>query len=184
MNKQHVLEKLLQIYFYLVVQIKVKLKVSGDKATINQLMELFHQSRKRKEWVSLSLESRDGNDFVNFTIGNPAGSSAGTGAGRSWPPPWTRPRCAPLRRKTPSQQRRDQRRKEAFLAKKKANAEEKAKSDSGEECEAGDTHTSKRLVLELKNSDNLEDKSLVSPIQQLDGVVDNRVEAQDVTFYF
>ena len=91
--------------------------MSGDCTTIDQLMELFQQSRKRGEWVSLSMESKDGKDFVNFSIGNPAGAPAGSESRRSWSPsstPWT----GPLRRKTPSQWRRDQKRKQKFIAKK------------------------------------------------------------------
>ena len=95
--------------------------MSGDCTTIDQLMELFQQSRKRGEWVSLSMESKDGKDSVNFSIRNPAGAPAGSGSRRSWSPssaPWT----GPLRRKTPSQWRRDQKRKHEFIAKKNLTA--------------------------------------------------------------
>ena len=91
----------------------------GDNTTMNQLMELFQKSRSRGEWVSLSMESRDGKDFVSFSIRNPAGTPAGTS--RSWSPS-TRPK----RRKTPSQWRRDERRKEEFLAKKNSAVDAKA----------------------------------------------------------
>lgn len=82
--------------------------------TINQLLEIFHQSRSRGEWVNLSMESKDGKDFLAFSIGRPAGAPAGYQ--RSWTPRST-PR-PPMRRKTPSQWRRDQKRRQEFIAKK------------------------------------------------------------------
>ena len=92
--------------------------MAGDGNTIDQLMELFQQSRRRGEWVTLSMESKDGKDFVNFSIKNPAGPPAGS---RSWSPSsstWT----GSLRRKTPSQCRRDQKRKQEIIAKKNLTA--------------------------------------------------------------
>ena len=80
--------------------------------TLTQLLDLYQQSRMRGEEASLSMEAKDGKDFITFSIGSPTGS-----------PAWT-PRGGPLwpayrRKKTPSQMKRDQRRKEVFLAKKK-----------------------------------------------------------------
>ena len=92
--------------------------------TINQLMDLFLLSRSRGEWVKLSMETKDGQDSLNFSLGNPAGAPAGqprtwtpgTATPWTWPPPpaWTRP----ARRKSPSQWRRDQKRRNEFIAKK------------------------------------------------------------------
>ena len=100
-------------------------------STINQLVDLFHQSRNRGERVTLSMESKDGEDSLTFTIGNSTGSPAGAPrpwtpcSARPWAPcpaqPWAQP---PKRRKTPSQWKRDQKRKEDFLAKKKAASQE------------------------------------------------------------
>ena len=98
-------------------------------STINKLVELFHLSRSRGEKVSLSMESKDGKDSLVFSINNPSGSPVGSAG--SWTPPapsspWTwppPPRPWPnlvRRKKTPSQLKRDQKRKEAFLAKKAA----------------------------------------------------------------
>ena len=101
-------------------------------STINQLVELFQLSRSRKEWVSLSMESKDGKDSLTFSIRNPAGAPAGQS--RTWTPgstsPWAWPSPPPWttfqrRRKTPSQWRRDQKRKEEFIAKKRSSIEVK-----------------------------------------------------------
>ena len=105
--------------------------MTADRTTtINKLMELFHESRSRGEWVNLSMESKDGKDSITFSIRNPSGGPEGqTGA---WPPSsrppwtWTPPRTwTPPKRKTPSQWKRDQKRKQEFLAKKVASAEVK-----------------------------------------------------------
>ena len=94
-------------------------------STINQLVELFQLSRSRKEWVNLSMESKDGKDSLTFSIRNPAGAPAGQS--RTWTPgstsPWAWPSPPPWttfqrRRKTTSEWRRDQKRKEEFIAKK------------------------------------------------------------------
>ena len=95
-------------------------------STINQLIKIYLSSRSRGEWVQLSLESKDGKDFVSFSVNSPAGAPVGTSG--TWKPgstPPCRERAAPLstlkkRRKTPSQLRRDERRREAFFAKKHA----------------------------------------------------------------
>ena len=88
-----------------------------DAPTINQLMDLFLLSRSRGEWVKLSMETKDGQDSLNFTLGNPAGAPAGQPRAWTpwtWPPPaWTRPQ----RTKSPSQWRRDQKRRQEFIAK-------------------------------------------------------------------
>ena len=89
--------------------------MTAHECTINQLVELFHQSRKKGEWVNLSMESKDGKDSLTFSIRNPTGYPAGPGEG-TWK---SSPCCAqPKRRKSPSQWRRDRKRKEDFLAKK------------------------------------------------------------------
>ena len=71
------------------------------------------------------MESKDGKDSVIFSLGNPAGPSveqprawsSGTTSPQEWPPlpTWTGSR----RKKTPSQYRRDKRRRDQFFAKKK-----------------------------------------------------------------
>ena len=89
-----------------------------NSTTLNQLMEMYHQSRKKGEQVSLSMEAKDGKDFIVFSIGIPAGSPARNQ--QRWPS-WP----GFKRRKTPSQMRRDQRRKEDYLAKKKVSLDVK-----------------------------------------------------------
>ena len=88
--------------------------------TINHLVELFHKSRSKGESVNLSMESRDGKDYLTFSIEYPAGVPAGP---RTAPPPpsWTPPRG----RKSPSQWKRDQKRKDKFIAMKKDSVQNK-----------------------------------------------------------
>ena len=75
---------------------------------IAKLLELYQQSRERGEWARLNMETMNGQDFITFSVKSPAGSPAKTG--RTW--------RATRQKKTPSQLRRDQKRKEVFLAKK------------------------------------------------------------------
>ena len=37
-----------------------------EPTTIKQLIDIYHSSRSRGEWVHLSLESKDGKDFLSF----------------------------------------------------------------------------------------------------------------------
>ena len=78
------------------------------------------------------MESKDGKDSLNFSHRNPAGTPAGQS--RTWTPgstsPWAWPSPPPWttfqrRSKTPSQWRRDQKRREEFIAKKKSSIEVK-----------------------------------------------------------
>jgi hypothetical protein len=112
--------------------------MTTDGTSINQLMELFLMSRKRGEWVKLSMESKDGRDLMTFSLGNPAGAPAGlpqawTPGSKSpwtWPqPPWTRPK----RRKTPSQWKRDEKRRQAFISRKVSSTESKKEANTSED---------------------------------------------------
>ena len=97
-----------------------------EPSTIKQLIDIYHSSRSRGEWVHLSLESRDGKDFLSFCVNSPAGTPAGTS--ETWNPGSTPPmqgrpaawKNLQKRRKTPSQLRRDRKRREAFIAMKNA----------------------------------------------------------------
>ena len=112
--------------------------MTAETSTINKLVELFLMSRSKGERVSLSMESKDGKDSLTFSINNPSGSPAGQtgnwtppapGSPWTWPPP---PRPWPpliRRKKTPSQLRRDQKRKQDFLKKKDAAPLEDPKKD-------------------------------------------------------
>ena len=107
--------------------------------TIKKLMELFHESRSKGEWVNLSMESKDGKDSFTLYIEHPSGGPAGQA--RTWAtgsrPPWTwrqpRPWTPQRKRKSPSQWKRDQKRQQDFLDKKAAksfaSADEKEKVD-------------------------------------------------------
>ena len=134
--------------------------MASDNTTITQLMELYQQSRKSGEWVHLSLESKDGRDYVNFSISNPAGSSAGKSLTQSF--------TGPRRRKTPSQWKRDQRRKEEFIARKSAAASSMEESEPTNDQSLGNTKN--KLVLHLKKQEYETLKpGLKSPISQVDG---------------
>ena len=100
--------------------------MTAETSTINQLMELFLQSRSKGEWVNLSMESKDGKDSLIFFLGNSVGSPAEQPQAWTPPPSSTSPRTpmswTPRRRKTPSQWRRDQKRMQDYLAKKETSA--------------------------------------------------------------
>ena len=77
------------------------------------------QSRMKGEWASLYMETKDGKDMITFKIGRPqAGFSAG---------PWN-PKTQSKRRKTPSCQRRDEKRKAEFVKKKTLETQESFKN--------------------------------------------------------
>jgi hypothetical protein len=108
------------------------------------------------EEASLFMEAKDGKDFITFYIGSPTGS-----------PAWT-PRGGPLwpayrRKKTPSQMKRDQRRKEVFLAKKKQNS-----TILGDERQSLGTVSLKNEVQSRKSES--------STIPQLDGACESESE--------
>ena len=132
---------------------------SANTITFNQLLEIYQQSRIRGEWATLSLETKDGREFINFTLGGPPGIQSGHSF-----------RSGQVRRKTPSQQRRDQKRKLEFYAKKKAS----------EEIEKAGVKPN-QLVIELdKGKENNETSEIFSPITQLDGQSDS----EDAIFSF
>ena len=102
-------------------------------------MELFHESRSKGEWVNLSMESKDGKDSITFSILSPSGTPAGQEG--SWRPgskppwAWTQPRpwTPPTRkRKSPSQWKRDQKRKTDLLAKKATSCDVKEEMNGTE----------------------------------------------------
>ena len=91
--------------------------MSGTDTTLNQLLELYQQSRKRREWATLSLETRDGMEFMTFSLNTAPGGTPARGSGRRW------------------QLRRDHQRKQEFIAKKKASLDNTDAENSVEkEC--------------------------------------------------
>ena len=123
--------------------------------TIKKLMDLFHESRSKGEWVNLSMESKDGKDSFTLSIEHPSGGPPGHA--RTWPPgsrpPWTwrqpRPWTPQRKRKSPSQWKRDQKRRQDFLDKKAA------KSSSADEKEKVDSTANNVTVEELVDEINL-----------------------------
>ena len=86
-------------------------KMSGTQS-LDLLLDLYQRSKAKGEWASLLMETRNGKDVITFRIGSaPTDFSAGSGTPASYP-----------KKKTSSQCRRDQRRKEEFLAKKNLEA--------------------------------------------------------------
>jgi hypothetical protein len=93
------------------------------------LWSFFIFAEAKEEKFVLSMESKDGKDSIIVSINNLSGSPVGLAG--SWTPPapsspWT---CPPpprpwphilMRKKTPSQIKRDQKRKQEFLAEKAA----------------------------------------------------------------
>ena len=93
----------------------------------------IQSSRGRGEWVNLSMESKDGKDSVTFSFGKTDGDPVGplrtctSGSPWAWTPqPWN---TRTKRRKTPSQWRRDQKRRQELLAKKKPYVKEENVKD-------------------------------------------------------
>ena len=153
---------------------------ADDTSTINQLMELFLLSRKRGEWVNLSLESKDGKDSVNFSLGSPTGSPVGQP--KTWTPgpasPWTWPPLPtwtrPVRRKTPSQWKRDEKRRKDFYAKKGAKVMKTEPSDNQNadvimEEPADESDLSNIKEKDVGQDDRPAGAGLHSPIIQVDG---------------
>ena len=87
--------------------------MSGENLTL--LLDFYQQSRIKGEWASLLMETRGGKEFITFKVRN---FSAGNTAGSS------KPAKEDIRRKTPSQRRRDEKRKAEFIAKKSVEAKD------------------------------------------------------------
>ena len=125
-----------------------------EKPTINQLIDLFLMSRNRGEWVKLSMESKDGKDLLTFSLGNPAGAPAsqpkawtpGSTPPWAWPPPplWNKPK----RRKSPSQWKRDERRRQEFLARKVSADDVKKEAE--------------------KSDDNVDEVTIENPVDEIE----------------
>ena len=123
--------------------------MSGIGDTFSQLLDLYHQSRKRGEWVSLSLETREGKDNVTFSINrNPAGLPARNAGSKKW--------------KTPSQLRRDQKRKQEYLSKKEASLDE-----------------SKNLVKEKRNESDVGEVKSTLSVEPKDEIMLTEMETED-----
>ena len=81
---------------------------SDNSSAIKQLLDIYNKSKLNGEWASLSLETKGGKEHILFSLGCPTRNQNGL-----------KSPIQKLNWKTPSQQRRDQRRKIDFLAKKK-----------------------------------------------------------------
>ena len=94
----------------------------ADDSTLAKLLELYQSCKLKGERASLFLETKNGLESFTFTINEPTGSPAG---GRSG--------SASRRWKTPSQLKRDKKRREEFLAKKLESQPAKEENYNAEE---------------------------------------------------
>ena len=128
--------------------------------TLHQLLELYQQSRMNGEEVSLSMEAKDGKDFITFSIGSPTGAPAWRSKNC---PAWT----GPVRRKTPSQIRRDQRRKELFLSKKSSAVPDVKVENMEEKATLSDE------IKPTEQNDDIEKESVESTLFKITGEYKN-----------
>ena len=77
----------------------------ADEDTLAKLLELYQGCKSRGERATLFLETKNGKQSITFTINELSGVPEGRTS-------------QPRRRKTPSQLKRDKKRREEFLAKK------------------------------------------------------------------
>ena len=167
----------------------MKMTAEGT-STINKLVELFLMSRSKGESACLSMESKDGKDSLTFSINNPSGSPAGqtgcwtppgTRSPWTWPPP-PRPWPQLLRRKkNPSQLKRDQKRKQDFLAKKSASAE--VKEEVAPKNVEAEKASGKATIIDPVDEISLEEITVSNQeevlIPQLDGVLESESQKQE-----
>ena len=99
--------------------------------TVCKLLDLFQYSRSKGEKATLFLETRNGEETATFKV-NTAGPLPTFGAPAADFPPLNGTR---LRRKTPSQLRRDRRRLDKFQTSKSFVQEELVKQKKVEEAE-------------------------------------------------
>ena len=115
--------------------------MSGTNS-LKMLLDIYQQSRKNGEWASLKMETKDGKEMITFTIGSPsAGNSAET-----WNPELNQSK----RRKTPCNQRRDERRKAAFIAKKAAESQETTLKDKPSDDPVKGVHVEPKVEINLE----------------------------------
>ena len=145
----------------------------AETQTLDVLLELYQKTKARGEWASLLMETKNGKDTITFRIGNvPAGSSAETGT----------PATNSKKTKTPSQFRRDQKRKDQFLAKKNLDAKDSPLRNS----ESGSGGLTKVNLVEPRDEIELEtpeaNESLVETEVNYVGeyVYDTKLERDDI----
>ena len=155
---------------YLVNSDNYNLKMT-DTTTIGKLVDLYHSSRSAGESVHLFMESKNGKDSITFSInpsGYPAGKAESWTLGSAQPSSWPGRKTSPpllRRKKTPSQLRRDQRRRVDFLAKKAATFVcNEVKEES------------------IPNNDDREKANLVEPVDEIT-LTEFTNECQEVTKY-
>ena len=92
----------------------------ADEDTLAKLLELYQGCKLRGERASLFLETKNTMQSITFTVNEPAGFPEGRSSHRR-------------RWKTPSQLKRDRKRKEEFLAKKLESEPAVEKTSNAEE---------------------------------------------------
>ena len=84
--------------------------MTGDN-TINVLLEAFQECRRRGDWATLFLETKNGNEFATLKVKMPA-SHTSTKLGNTF-------HGSAAKRKSPSAVRRDRERMEKFVVGKR-----------------------------------------------------------------
>ena len=84
--------------------------MTGDN-TINVLLETFQQCRRRGDWATLFLETRNGEEYATFKMKLPTSRENGS--------PGTTFFGSAAKNKSPSRVRRDKKRMETFITKKR-----------------------------------------------------------------
>ena len=140
--------------------------------TVCKLLDLFQYSRSKGEKATLFLETRNGEKTLTFKVHTSAGPLPTFGAPAADFPPLNGTR---LRRKTPSQLRRDRRRLDKFQTSKSFVQEELEKQKKVEEeeqpAEAADCSNDQGgpLVLQLEAAEGAHHVKKAAEIPQLDG---------------
>ena len=100
---------------------------NSSHITYNDILEIYQKCRENGDWAKVYFETRGGNEFFTISVNVSAGSAAGTTSGVE----------KEKKKKKPGQIRRDQKRREAFLERRRQAAplEEAARTEEIEEKE-------------------------------------------------
>ena len=148
--------------------------------TVRDLLDVFQESQRKGESAKLFLETRNGICFVNFSAHLPAEPSPGKESGRKV--------------KSPSSQRRDKARLQAWKLKKSSTAIHQPvqnnsfmESDNDEDCEKK-TDTKTKVIkdsieitkdLEIVLEENFENKHAESPAKIMDDKSSEKLKEED-----
>ena len=94
---------------------------NSSHITYNDILEIYQKCRENGDWAKVYFETRGGDQFFTISVNVSAGSSAGATSGVE----------RERKKKKPGQIRRDQKRREAFLERRRQAAplEEAARTE-------------------------------------------------------